>query len=120
MYIRLICAQYKPEYFDVPSPPITAPQNQTNPPLPPNSPIFAYHRSDKSVTLNVLDSGTQFDALGSHDDDVHVTVPRPNSRCTSDTDVGRIVAGLSTTITLIMGILSILTTGFWSTVSFLA
>lgn len=116
VYIRLVCAQYKPEYLIL-VPPITTPRNQTNPPLPPNSPMFAHYEFDNGVTVNMPDNDFLYDPFGQHDGDVHVHVPRPSSKCTSDPEVGRIVAGLSAAISLTMGILSIITTGFWTSVS---
>lgn len=113
VYIRLVCAQYKPE-FVYPSLPITMPINETDIPLPPNSPVLARYISDRSVIVDMPSVRPT-----SNDSDVHVHIPRPSTQCTADPEVGRLVAGLNAAITLITGVLSLITTGYWATVSHL-
>jgi hypothetical protein len=109
VYIRLVCERYQPDQ------PLALPvPHEIHPALP--SP--ANPRGISSNSSRALESTlpapvaiilTTLDAL--------VRLPRPSSKCTSDPEVGRIVAGLNTAINLTLGILSLITTGYWASVS---
>lgn len=110
VYIRLVCERYQPDQpFALPIP------HETHPALP--SP--ANSRAISSNSSRALES-----TLPAHVaivlttlDNALVRMPRPSSKCTSDPEVGRIVAGLNTAVNLTLGILSLITTGYWASVS---
>ncbi len=97
IFIRLVCEAYMPEIalspvhlrIDHGTSPIIMPLNFHMPTVP--------------------DNGTQF--LGAQ-----IRVPRPTSQCRADPVVGRRVAALGTMVSLTLGVLSCITTGFWSKV----
>ncbi|KAF8311588.1 MFS general substrate transporter [Clavulina sp. PMI_390] len=96
VYIRLVCEHARPEYFeryDDHALNMMIGTSSTDPELP----IPAYPTEPK--------------------DRARITVPRPSSRCTSDPEVGRLVAGLNATLQVVMGVLSILTTAYWAILS---
>lgn len=126
VYIRLVCAHYKPEFIYEPQPPSDSPHTNTTLPLPPSSPAFPSESSNdvyKHIVNSVIGTRGVLDDFpfswpstndGADKDKAHVFVPRPSHKCTADPEVGRIVAGLTTAVTLTLGILSCITTGYWA------
>jgi hypothetical protein len=113
VYIRLVCLQYKPELV-LPLAHPTAPANHGDLPLLPNSRVISSYLSRVHESPDLIKTP---DLVVTDETDVHVRVPRPSSKCTSDPEVGRIVAGLNTAVVLTLGILSLITTGYWASVS---
>lgn len=88
VYIRLICAELRPDSVLLP-PSVNFPS--VNDPSP------------SSLTFVTLNENT-------------TAVPRPTPECSSDPEVARVVAELSTAISLITGVLACLTTAMWGQV----
>lgn len=102
VYIRLVCAELKPEYVLHPALPI----NSTTP-LPidiTSSPHGVYVNPPREVY-----PASAAAAL--------FKVPRPTTRCASDPVIGARVASLATAITFVMGFISFITTSWWAKVN---
>lgn len=107
VYIRLVCLQYKPEFFPPPA----------HPPAPEYLPLPLDLRGT-SYFPKMHESPVFIESPDFLVTNVRVHVPRPSSKCTSDPEVGRIVAGLNTAVALTLGIFSLVTTGYWASVSY--
>ncbi|KAF8344282.1 uncharacterized protein EI90DRAFT_3115030 [Cantharellus anzutake] len=94
VFILLVCEEYRPGVapFD----------NSTGPSY--TSAPWQHPTSDLNVLFRNGGLHPQYGAK----------VPRPTSLCRADPEVGRDVAELGTMVALVLGILSVLTTGFWS------
>jgi hypothetical protein len=110
VYIRVVCAKYKPEYLPLPAFP-TTPESRKDDFLPLNlPPLYSPKTQEPSILIENVDPSTIFGN--------HIRIPRPSLKCTSDPEVGRIAARLNTAVMLTLGILSLITTGYWASVSF--
>ena len=112
VYIRLVCAQYRPEFLQPPALPVPR-EGHWALPLPLNPPTALSYPPRPDESLIPVKAA---DPLITFDKGFRVHVPRPSSKCTSDPEVGQIVAGLNTAVTLTLGILSLITTGYWTSV----
>ena len=100
IFIRLVCEAYIPE---IAFPPASIGIDQGT------TPIFTANVSHIPSVLVFFDNGAEF--LGNQ-----FRVPRPTAQCRANPMVGRRVAALGTAISLTLGVLSCVTTSFWSKV----
>ncbi|KAF9520614.1 hypothetical protein BS47DRAFT_1286818 [Hydnum rufescens UP504] len=104
IYIRLICAELKPKHLLHPS--SVLPVNATA-----STPMDIAPSFHGEPAIFLRDLYPVFDAAK------HFKVPRPSAKCTSDPEIGALVAKLATTITFVNGFLSFITTGWWAKLS---
>lgn len=105
IYIRLVCAEVKPEFLLIPPVFPTFPFE-----LPPSGP-------QTPPTPSFLDDFTAQNMTLHHKPKPQINVPRPVGKCAKDPEVQTRVAELTTAIAFITGVLSCITSGWWGHVS---